>query len=42
MLVEPFLDKGCMAEDDGVRLVTGVHELHDAYLQLIRKTVVVC
>lgn len=35
VLVEPFLGKGCMAEDDGVRLTTGVHELHMAYLKLL-------
>lgn len=36
VLVEPWMEEGSQAEDDGVRLTAGVHELHRAYLQLLR------
>lgn len=36
VLVEPLFGPECHAEDDGVRLLTGVHELHMAYQQLLK------
>ena len=35
VLVAPFIGKDCLAEDDGVRLLEGVHELHMAYRKLL-------
>ena len=35
VLVEPWLKQGCLAEYDGVRLVKGAHQLHEAYQQLL-------
>lgn len=35
VLVEPFIGKGCLAEDDGVRMLAGVHELHRAYQKVL-------
>ena len=36
VLVEPLFGSECHAEDDGMRLLTGVHELHLAYQQLLK------
>lgn len=35
VLVEPFIGKDCLAEDDGVCLLAGVHDLHVAYQKLL-------
>lgn len=35
ILVEPFIGEDCLAEDDGVRMLAGVHELHLAYQKLL-------
>ena len=37
VLVEPWINQGCLAEDDGVRMTAGVHELHLAYQQLLSR-----
>lgn len=37
LLVEPWSQPGHAAQDDGIRMLTNVHELHDAYKQLLTR-----
>lgn len=35
LLVGPWSEPGCAAQDDGIRLLTDVHGLHAAYEQVL-------